>query len=680
MCGIAGFLTAGFRDESVMTNVATTMADTMRHRGPDGEGVWVNPRQGIALGHRRLAIQDLSPQGRQPMQSRSGRYWITYNGEVYNFTQLHRELSELGCQFRGHSDTEVLLGAIDMWGLEAALGRFVGMFAFGLWDQEEQQLYLVRDRLGEKPLYFGWLKENFLFASELKALRVFPGWYADVDRDALALHMQYGYIPAPFSIYKGIYKLPAGTFLTIRAGQNMASCRFSPYADVHTVHNLFPESYWSMKAVANEGLLRAIKSETEAIATLDQLLHEAVRGQMIADVPLGAFLSGGIDSSTVVAVMQSESHSPVRTFTIGFHEQDYDEAKYARKIAAHLGTQHTELYVTPADALAMVPELVAIYDEPFSDASQIPTCIVSKMARQQVTVCLSGDGGDELFAGYNRYYWVERFYRLTRFLPMGLCRMASTILSTVSPIYWDRLFAFMEKTLLRRADSHTAVGLKLQKLSYLLRQSDPLAMYQEVISYWSEPASLVLQTHHQSDGFTGKAALQNADDFIHKVMYWDQMYYLPDDNLAKVDRASMAVGLETRLPLLDHRIVEFAWRVPLSMKIVGGKTKWLLRQVLQKYVPATLFERPKMGFSVPVGEWLRGPLRDWAEELLSPTRLSEEGFFDVPSVQQRWYEHVTGRKNWQLALWSVLMFQAWYRASKSDWGEATAGRKSSFSN
>ena len=659
MCGIAGYITFGSRDVSQMESVATRMADTMRHRGPDDSGIWVDAESGIALAHRRLAIQDLSSQGKQPMQSSSGRHWVSFNGEIYNFRALSRELRASGHRFQGHSDTEVLLAAIEAWGLEAAVRRFVGMFAFAIWDRKQQTLHLARDRMGEKPLYYGWLKREFVFASELKALCSHPEWISNIDRDALTLHMRYGYIPTPYSIYKGIFKLHPGSILSINSADLNSRESFSPHISSHNEMRIRPRPYWSLQSTARQNLRNQIDSDEDAIRELDRLLHQTVRDQMIADVPLGAFLSGGIDSSTVTAIMQAESRTPIKTFTIGFHEQDHNEAQHASKIADVLGTEHTELYLTPGDAMNVIPSLPTIYDEPFSDASQIPAYLVSKMARQHVTVCLSGDGGDELFAGYNRYLWTEKIFRKTRYAPTWLRTLAASMLTAISPGNWDRAFSLLSNLI---KHDQPGAGIKIHKLAEILRQDNLVDIYRRLVSYWGNPESLVLNGRDIQSAITHDNLLGDDVDFIQQSLLWDLLSYLPDDNLTKVDRASMVVSLETRLPLLDHRIVEFSWRVPLTMKVRDMQSKWLLRQVLYKYVPKELIERPKMGFSVPIGVWLRGPLREWAEDLLNENRLSQEGFLNVGLIRKTWDEHLSGKRNCQLPLWSVLMFQAWHHS------------------
>lgn len=648
MCGIAGFV-GGKRARSAeeLSNLAAEMAGTLRHRGPDDAGVWVDESAGVALGHRRLSIIDLSPEGHQPMFSASGRHVIVFNGEVYNFPSLRGELEGLGRSFRGHSDTEVILGAVEQWGLEASVKRFVGMFAFALWDREDRVLHLVRDRLGIKPLYYGLAGETFTFSSELKALRRHPDFDARVDRDALGLYLRYGYVPAPYTIYEGIRKLPPATILTLAAGR----------------HSGDPARYWSARDIAEAGVARPFAgSMDEAVEELDALLRESVKLRMVADVPLGAFLSGGVDSSTVVALMQAQSERPVKTFTIGFREGAYNEAEDAKAVANHLGTDHTELYVTPDEAMAIVGRLPALYDEPFGDSSQIPTFLISELARRDVTVSLSGDGGDELFAGYNRYFWGRAVWNRFGRLPKAARAAAAKGLGALSPDRWESLFDRLDGVL-PEGIKQRQPGDKLHKLAGVLAAEGPEAMYGGLVSHWKEPASLVPGSRERSTLLTDRGSWPRLDDFTAWMMYLDAVTYLPDDILVKVDRASMGVGLEARLPILDHRVFEFAWRIPLSMKISGERGKLLLRQVLYRYVPRELIERPKSGFAVPVDNWLRGPLRDWAETLLDAGRLETEGFLDPAPIRAAWEEHLTGRRNRHFELWDVLMFQAWLEES-----------------
>ncbi len=648
MCGITGFWDTS-RQFSIdrLGAIVRQMSNTLIHRGPDDEGYWQDAEVGIALGHRRLAIVDLSPFGHQPMVSADGRYIIVFNGEVYNFLELRRQLESLGHKFRGHSDTEVMLASVTQWGLHEAIQRFNGMFAFALWDQKEQLLHLGRDRLGEKPLYYGFLGQTFLFASELKALRVHPSFQTEINRDALALYFRYNYVPAPYSIYQGIYKLPPGTLLTCNG------------VETHPT----PVPYWSVKEAAEFGIAEPFTgSELEAVAHLEAVLKDAVGLRMVADVPLGAFLSGGIDSSTVVALMQAQSSQPVKTFSIGFYEHAYNEAQYAKQVAQHLGTNHTELYVRPQEALAVIPKLPMLYDEPFSDPSQIPTFLVSQLARQHVTVALSGDGGDELFAGYNRYFLCRSIWQKIGWIPEILRHSTAGALTSISPQTWDRGLAHFS-ALLPMKLRQLALGDKLHKLADIIAVPDSNAMYTRLISHREEKETLVIGGSELPTAFSDRQSWTSLPDFIQRMMYLDTVTYLPDDILVKVDRASMGVSLEGRIPLLDHRVVEFAWHVPLSMKTRDSQGKWLLRQVLYKYVPQKLIDRPKKGFSVPIATWLRGPLRDWAEALLDETRLHKQGFLNPQHIRQKWAEHQQGDRNWQYYLWEVLMFQSWLDAN-----------------
>ncbi len=651
MCGLAGYL--DIARDSTQTDLArrvTCMAETLRHRGPDDGGIWVDPEAGVAMGFRRLSVVDLSEAGHQPMPSSCGRYVIVFNGEIYNFKNLRQELVLLGHRFRGHSDTEAMLEAVSQWGLETAIEKANGMFAFALWDRRSRVLHLVRDRLGEKPLYYGRMKNTFLFGSELKALRAHPDFDGTIDRDALTLYLRHNCIPGPYTIYKNIHKLPPATILTIDTsvtGTEEQLC-----------------TYWSVWRAVKSGQENPfVKSDSEAIECLEVMLREAVKLRMTADVPLGAFLSGGIDSSTIAALMQSQSNRSIQTFSIGLETSNYDEGVHARTVAQHLGTAHTELVVTAEEAMATIPLLPSLYDEPFSDSSQIPTFLVSKLARQHVTVSLSGDGGDELFGGYTRHLWAPRLWKNFGSLPKGLRGAARQALNTVPPRVWDSFFHRIRPRLPKKAQ-HRHPGDKLQKLAEVLTADDLDAVYMTLVSHWKEPASIVHGARELPTILTKLGNHQSLIDGSQRMMYLDTVTYLPDDILVKLDRASMAVSLEARVPLLDHNLVEFAWRLPASMKIRGGKGKWVLRQVLQKYLPQELIERPKTGFAVPLDAWLRGPLRDWAESLLNERRLQLEGFLDPSPVRQKWKEHLCGERNWQYPLWDVLMFEAWLDESK----------------
>jgi asparagine synthase (glutamine-hydrolysing) len=626
------------------------MTAVIRYRGPDHSDVWLDPLTEVALGHNRLAIVDLSQAGNQPMASQSGRYVIVYNGEIYNHASIRANLIGSGPEiaWRGHSDTETLLAAIEKWGVRGALEQASGMFAFALWDRAERTLTLARDRLGEKPLYYGRGPGGgpFLFASELKAIATHPEFEPQVDRGSVALLLRYNNIPAPFSIYRGISKLMPGTFLTLRPGGSDPQI----------------EEYWSVAAAAESGIANPVQGSADEIVTrFGELMEQSVGQQMLADVPLGAFLSGGVDSSTVVAVMQKLSERPVKTFTIGFYEPGYNEAEHARAVARHLGTDHTELYVTAAQARDVIPRLPEIYDEPFADPSQIPTYLVSQLARQHVTVALSGDGGDELFGGYNRYLLSGTLWRRISRIPMPVRAAAARAIATVSPSGWDRMAraagGFLPK--LARAQQ---LGDKMHKGAGLLRCGSDAALYGSMISCWAHPEDVVAGAVEPRSQATGDTLPLRGLGSIERMMALDMTGYLPNDILVKVDRAAMAVSLETRVPFLDRDIVEFAWKVPFEYKIRGGRTKWIMRELLDRYVPASLIDRPKMGFGVPIDSWLRGPLRDWAESLLGEQRLREEGYFRADPVREMWQNHLSRRTNEQYRLWIVLMFQSWLEA------------------
>lgn len=655
MCGIVGIISNNNKDLAV---TVSHMAETLRHRGPDDFGVWTDDSKGVALGHRRLSILDLSSEGHQPMVSPSGRYIISYNGEVYNFMELRKELEQNGFKFRGHSDTEVLLSCFEKWGVESAVKRFIGMFAFALWDRDSSVLYLVRDRLGIKPLYFGWSGKSFIFGSELKSFYRYPYFDAEINRDAMALYLRYNCIPSPYSIYRNIYKLAQGCILTIPLQKAGYYSDFSPYPEEEGA-TWKPKRYWSSHEIAreaNENLFTG--SENAAAEHLEKLLKDSIKMRMVADVPLGAFLSGGIDSSIMVALMQVQSSRSVKTFTIGFEEEEFNEAKHAKAVAEHLGTEHTELYITPREAMDVIPRLPQLYDEPFSDSSQIPTYLVSHLTRQHVTVSLSGDGGDELFGGYMRHFAFQALWKHIGRIPPSLRRFFASSLNLLSPDNWTQLFRTFEFLVPRRRRV-SLPGNKIYKLAQVFKQNSPESMYTALVSHWREPDSIVLGAREPATIPTDHSNGSLFSNYAQWVMYLDAITYLPDDILAKVDRASMGVSLEARVPLLDHRVVEFAWRLPISMNIRNGQGKWLLRQILYKYVPQEIIERPKMGFSIPVGMWLRGPLRDWAEDLLSEKRLREEGFFNREPIRAKWTEHLNGRGDWQHDLWDVLMFQAW---------------------
>jgi len=623
MCGVSGFISSGALTDSA-TQTLRSMAAAITHRGPDDSGTWHDTQTGVGLAHTRLSIVDLSPAGHQPMQSACDCYVMAFNGEIYNHLKLRDQLQaeDKAPAWRGHSDTETLLACFVAWGIEQTLQATVGMFAIALWDKQEQVLTLARDRMGEKPLYWGWCGDALLFGSELKALKAHPAFKADIDRNALSLLLGYNYIPAPYCIYQGIEKLRAGHFVQIKQGQ---ACESS-----------LPVPYWSLKTVVDAGLANPFSgSDEQAVDRLEQQLSDSIGLQMLADVPLGAFLSGGVDSSTIVALMQQQSARPVKTFAIGFNEPGYNEAQYAKEVAAHLGTDHTELYVGTKEALAVIPKLPYIYCEPFADSSQIPTFLVSQMAKQQVTVSLSGDGGDELFGGYNPYQFAPKVWQAISKLPFALRQLAANVL----------------------------VGMplpdKLHKLLMVLPASDREVFYKVLMSHWQQPEQVVIGANAAPTVFDSPARWPQVDSFEHWMMAVDAQQYMADDILVKVDRAAMANSLETRVPLLDHRVVELAWQLPLHMKIRNGVGKWALREVLYRHVPREMIERPKKGFSIPLAQLLRGPLRDWAEALLEEARLRREGYFHAGPIRKLWSEHQNGRRDNALRLWSVLMFQAW---------------------
>lgn len=618
------------------------MAARLAHRGPDAEGYWTEAAYGLGFGHKRLAVVDLSPAGSQPMVSACERYVLAFNGEIYNHLDLRKELRPRAQKWRGTSDTETLLNAISAWGLERALARCSGMFALALWDRSFKQLHLARDRFGEKPLYYGWQNGVFLFASELKALRAHPGFNAEISRHAAGLFFRQGNVPAPFSIYEGTAKLAPGSLLCV-----------DPKTGETTT-----KSYWSLVDIAARGQRDLFDGETcDATDHLEGLLSRSVASQMTADVPTGAFLSGGIDSSTIVALMQQHSEKPVKTFSIGFSEAGYNEAPFAKEIAAHLGTDHTEHYVTAAEACKIVPELPKIYDEPFSDASQIPTLLLSQLARNHVTVALSGDGADEIFGGYDRYLAVERMWKKISWVPYRLRKAVAAFLRRVP----SRMVTVFVSLLARKL---TRPQEKIAKIIDILGAPDVDAVYMRLCEHWPEQDNLVLHSAGASNA-RYDATLSGFNDAEHRMMLRDSIGYLADDVLVKTDRAAMASGLETRVPFLDHHVAEFAWTLPLSMKIRNGQSKRVLRQVLDKHLPSHFFARPKMGFGAPVGQWLRGPLKDWAEDLLSETRLRREGFLDPVPIRQKWHEHLSGARNWHDQIWDVVMFQAWLEEQRT---------------
>jgi len=662
MCGIAGIISS----DVVPPDLPAKMASTITHRGPDDDGIWSDSSAGLALVHRRLSVVDLSPHGHQPMVSADGRWVISYNGEVYKHSKLRSELEESGRApegaWRGHSDTETLLQAISLWGLSTTLDRMVGMFAFALWDRRDRQLSLVRDRFGEKPLYYGWVGRDFLFGSELKALRAHPKFEGEIDRSALQAYAARTYIPAPLSIYKRIYKLQPGCVLTVAPEIAGTPLSEPPEPGWQSGRSKLVR-YWSYRDVVTRGMENPIADQREAIDLLDRVLGEAIKGQSMADVPVGAFLSGGIDSSTVVALYQKHSTTPVRTFSIGFEEGGFNEAESARRVAGHLGTVHEEHVVRVQEARDVIPHLPAMYDEPFADSSQIPTHLVSRFARQQVTVALTGDGGDELFGGYNRHFLAPWLWRRMRLIPLPMRAVAARPLGRISPAVWQGIVG----TLPGKDNPH--FGGKFQKA---LRVAGSARRFEDVYSSfldeWSLERSPVLGNAHPVQGLD--LSLGTPVPSAIRMMYCDAVTYLPDDILCKVDRASMAVSLETRVPFLDHRVAEVAACIPLHMKIRGRSGKHILRELLYRHAPREMFQRPKAGFAIPVGQWIKGPLRHWAEDLLDPQRMAAEGWFDPAIVQRRWRDHLDGRSDSTPAIWAILMFQAWQREQRQSLARA----------
>lgn len=676
MCGVAGLLVQEYTAPDVLARTVKDMAETLLHRGPDDSGVWVNAEVGIALGHQRLAVVDLSSAGHQPIISDSGHHIMVFNGEIYNHQALRQEIdinriaygnTSSENQWRGHSDSETLLAGIELWGLEATLNKVVGIFSIAIWNTTSSTLTLARDRFGEKPLYYGWAAHEdpaaavrtFLFGSELKALRKYPGFANRVCREALAQYMRHLYVPAPLSIYEDIYKLEPGCMLTVQLQPGSIGSMGVQKDDV-LIHR-----WWALADVVSAGLHDQFDDEAEAIDVLDQHLTDAVNLQSLADVSLGAFLSGGVDSSVIVALMQKNASRPTKTFTVGFEENGFDESPFARKVAQHLGTEHTELIVTSNEARDVVPLLPGIYDEPFADSSQIPTYLLCKLAREKVTVALSGDGGDELFGGYNRYFWSTRIWSRIAWMPYFVRRAVGNGIGGIPITAWDALSRPVN-AMLRGSKGLAAAGQKAHKLAGILSNVQGIDdLYLGLVSQWQDPALVIrgiTQSPHQIYNCETVVGL----DAIQRMMYLDSLTYLPGDILCKVDRAAMAASLETRMPFLDHRVAELAWKLPLHMKIRGNIGKWALRQVLNKYVPQKLIDRPKMGFGIPIDQWLRGPLRSWAECLLNEDRLEEEGYFYPAPIRRQWAEHLSGRQNHAASLWAVLMFQSWLAHSEGN--------------
>ncbi|MEI6639335.1 MAG: asparagine synthase (glutamine-hydrolyzing) [Chlorobium sp.] len=654
MCGLAGcILGTNLFQASYWPILLTQMGDALRHRGPDDSGLWFDEVASIGMVHRRLSILELSPAGHQPMHSDCGRYVLVFNGEIYNHIALRAELQSGGFAFdwRGHSDTETLIAGFAVWGVTATLKRVVGMFALALWDKVTCNLTLARDRFGEKPLFYGWAGQGsqraFVFGSEMKSLKSYPGFDNQINRGALALYFQYNSVPATHSIYEDIFKLQPGCVLTLCAKD--------------LIHKLFSiEPYWRLTDAVHNGQANPVNNDAEAVSLLDGALRAAIALQAVADVPLGAFLSGGVDSSTIVALMQTQSERPVQTFTVGFDEAGFDEAPHALAVAKHLGTEHHEIRVTANDARSVIPLLPQLYDEPFADSSQIPTYLVCQAARRNVTVALSGDAGDELFGGYNRYFWAERVWNRIAWLPPSFRQALGTTLQQLPTERWDSL-----GRMLPGGRGIARLGDKAHKMAHRMKTVKSLDdLYRSLVTEWPEDVELVKGATRLPTKLDDTSLVAGISQAEHRMMLWDSLTYLPDDILTKVDRAAMGVSLETRVPFLDHRVAELAWRLPLNMKIRGGEGKWALRQVLYKYVPRELIERPKAGFGIPVGQWLRGPLRDWAEALLDEQRLEQEGYLNPAPIREIWRQHLNGRHDWTVRLWTVLMFQAWLENQK----------------
>ena len=650
MCGFAGFITRSTLKRECLESRVEAMNKAIAARGPDDACVWVDPDAGIALGHRRLSIIDLSPMGRQPMVSRSGRYIIAFNGEIYNYQDLARVLEKKGYSWRGHSDTEVLLAAFEFWGVKQTLEQCNGMFALALWDQKKRTIFLARDRMGQKPLYYGFNNGILFFGSQIKAFHANPEFKPEIDQAVIPLFLKYSYIPTPYSIYKNIKKLSAAHFLEISRSDMAGLC----------LKEEIP--YWNLAQVAEDGINNPMTgSEAQMMDSLEKILQESVSRRMLSDVPLGAFLSGGIDSSLIVALMQKNHRIPVKTFSIGFNEKGYDEAEQAKRVAHHLGTDHTELYATPKEAMDLIPDLPDLFDEPFADSSQIPVSLISLLTKKYVTVALSGDGGDELFAGYNRHFWGRSVWEMIERYPMFMKKGARYLMKALSPEQWEQLFDSSSRVVPEKFRQSNP-GAKIAKLSGLITAQTREEFYTLLTAWWPDPGAVLLNTNQGPQLGARSKDLPNISDFTQLMQYWDMQTYLCDDIMTKVDRTSMGASLEVRSPFLDHNVVAFSWRIPIQYKISKTQGKLILKNCLYRFLPPSLVDQPKKGFQIPLDQWLRGPLRQWAEEMLNPLRLKNQGFFNVKEVRALWDLHLSGKQNYQYQIWNILMFQAWVGA------------------
>jgi asparagine synthase (glutamine-hydrolysing) len=657
MCGIAGIFS--YRINKDIKDRVKHMTGKLQHRGPDDSGIWLDFESAIAIGHRRLSVIDTSNSGHQPMCSQCGQYIIAFNGEIYNHLSLRKELNKTDAyqkiegvankfKWKGRSDTETLLEYISKFGVNKALKASTGMFSFALWDCHNNTLTLARDRIGEKPLYYGWVGDFFIFCSELKAIQSLPEFNNPIDRGALALYFEHCTVPSPYSIYENIFKLDPGSFITLQK-QDLKQKKVNQ------------EKYWDFSNIAHNGIHNQIDNDIEAVDKLNFLLQETISKQSVSDVPLGVFLSGGIDSSLVSALMQAQSNIPISTYTVGFDESGFDESNFASAVAKHLGTNHNELRVTANDALSVIPKLPELYDEPFADSSQVPTYLVCKAASRHVKVALSGDGGDELFGGYNRYLWGDRIWNKVGWMPQNLRKIIGLGIQSISTESWDFIESYLPK-----GYRVAHMGSKAHKFSYRLRTVNNMNdLYRSLVTEWPKDMNPVIGANILATKLDDSNVIRDIAEEKHRMMLFDSITYLPDDILTKVDRASMGVSLETRAPLLDHNVAELAWRLPLHMKIRNGQGKWVLRQILYKHIPPRLIERPKAGFAIPIGEWLRGPLREWAELLLDDSRLDSEGFLNTKLVRKIWEEHLSKTSDWTVRIWTILMFQSWLESQKN---------------